>query len=445
MADAVDGFLEALGEACDQVLVAGLARPPADLDGALEELAERGDDLGVTTAAAELRALGAALHDPDAAWTATQRLLSWRRLFTRALSLERVERRMAQAAEIEPRAEPPRAPGFTGRVYCHGFSLDELGRMTLFGTDIDGGAQVRVRDKLSDQDDDDPLARPVISRLFQASVDLRRVLGALLVFEDHPFVTRRGRVELAPAFRDVPVMHALTSGFVPPDVGTTRARLDRDGRWALPDGALVYETDALRLNLAKLALVDPESVVPIAVRAAGDDRHVLYATGADGARVFPAYDPALFRPSAAWLLRKADDLGDERLRAACDDLVGRRPFARDLVAQTTGDVAMDPVCARALQLRLEDPEAAAELLEAHLAAWRRPDAPLPTPTEMLRAGETLSRIVADGADPRAVAELDLPRLRVAQACLSALARWDDEAAAAILCAASAGVLGWLVA
>ncbi len=445
MADPVDGFLEELGEVTDQVLVAGLARPAADLDDALEALAERADRLGVASAAAEVRALGATLRDPDAAWAATQRLLSWRQLFTRALSLERVERRMAEAAETEPRAARIRAQGFTGRIYCHGFSLDELGRMSLYGTDIDGGALVQLRDKLSEQDEDDPLARPVISRLFQASVDLRRVLGSLVVFEDHPFVTRRGRVELAPAFRDVPVLHALAPAFVPPDVERDEARLDVEGGWRLADGTPVVESDALRLNLTKLAMVDREVRTPVAVRVSGEDHHVLHATDAADERVFPTHDPALFGLTTAWLQERAQDHADPRLRAACAALACARPFERDLVVQTTGDVAADDVCNRALQIRLDDPEAAVEFLEAHLAAWRRPDTPLPTPTEMLRLGETLSRIIADGADPTAVAALRLPRLRVAQACASALRHWDGEAAAALLCAASAGVLGWLVA
>lgn len=397
--NALDAFLQELDEVSDQILVGGLARPTADLFASLTDLAHQADALGATTAAAQLQAIADAT-DPDTAWDATQRLLAWRRLFGRRLALDRVEQRMAADAEVE-RPAPVRPSGFTGRISCHGFDLDAVGRLTLFGTDIDGGASVVVRDRVSDHDPDDPLGRPAISRLFQASISIRRLLVDLLSFEDHPFALRRGQVELAPAFRDTP---ALLRSHRPGDTACcalSDARLENDGWW-VPEGA-VEPTDALRLNLTKLAFVDPDAVVSVALRPVRGTLHVMHAFDPDGARVFPAHDPALYRPVASELAARTDDA---RLRDLCERLARGESI-----------------------VHLADPPAA-EATDEQRQAWRRVDTPLPTPAELL---------------DHDVATLDLPRLRVAQTCASALVRLDGTSADALLCAAAVGVLDWLVA
>jgi len=417
VADAADVFVEGLDEVLEQILVAGLARPPAGLADDLAELAVRADAVGVRNAADGLRALRSALHDPDAGWAATQRLLCWRDLFTRSLTLDRVEDHMAKAAEVEP-TSPRRRAGFTGRVFCHGFAFDEVGRLTLYATDIDGGADVVVADRLSDHDPDDLLGRPAISRLLQASVSVRRVVDGLLCFEDHPFATRRGRVELAPAFREIPVVRDVAPGFEAPDaVEHTVARLDERG-WLLPDGTPLFESEVLRLNLTKLRIHDAHFACPVALRAAGGEAHLLHAIDPDEGRVFPAHDPALFRPSADFLRARSPG-------PVYDALVEGRPLPVCLPGRT-------PEIAGQARAMMEDPDAMHAFIEAHTDSWRRPDAPLPTPREMLCL-----------ADLRG-GPLDLPRLRVAQTCATALLRREEEAAA-VCYAARAGVLRWLVA
>ncbi len=400
MADVAERLLEEVEEISEQILVCGLWHVPGDLGVALEDLTARAAALGLSAGAERLGRLRAALVSPDAAWGALQELLAWSRLFRRAAALARVEADLARGAEAAAAARP--AGGYDGRVCFHGFDLDEAGRLVLHGVEVDTGEEVRVLDRLSEHEPEDPFRGRVISRLLQAAVPLRDLVDGLLCFDGHPFQRRRRRVELAPAFREVPTLRHLDASFARPPAETVEARLDAAGDWFTPAGTLT-ETPTLRLNLTKLRWYEPDAVTRVAVRRRGETLDVLHAWDAVGDRVFPAQDPAALRaPSAA---RPAVDV---------------EPFP----------------------LPEGDPDRQREFLLAHLEDLRRPQTPLPEPRTLLALAHALARL-EDLPETGAVARLELSKLRVARTCAAALARGDD-AGHALACLESAGVAGWFV-
>ncbi|MCA9538364.1 MAG: hypothetical protein KC620_05720, partial [Myxococcales bacterium] len=115
-------LLDDLTDAIDQLFVAGLAHPDADLPDELAALIERAERAGLATATDGLKRLRDAVvalraaappgveaprELAAAAWDETQRLVAWLDLFRREFALLRVEGQLA-AARLEARGE--RAP-----------------------------------------------------------------------------------------------------------------------------------------------------------------------------------------------------------------------------------------------------------------------------------------------------------------------------------------------
>lgn len=376
-----------LGELLDQIAVAGLAHPDPDLGEGIAALVDRARRLGLGAAAAGLAALAeavdavraaappGALAPPAltrAAWDATQRLVAWRRLFERAVALQRVEGRLATEALVARGERPPKPalPTASARVWPLGLDLRD-DRLTLVGLDVDTGGRVTVRDVVSEHDTDAPLDGTVISRLFQAAVSLRQVLGGLVVFEEHPVGRARGGPLFAPAFRAVPRRVAVSG----PVAGPTLPRVGADGFDAIrdpmradliversPDGITfrlddgtaeppaveVERTPTLELNALK-RLVEAagpgapavRASLPVVLGPAPGAPRVLSARDADDERVFPACDPRCFTLGPAALYRRALAATDAMVDDSADAIDGR--FVRTVAALFGGasDAALD--------------------------------------------------------------------------------------------------------
>ncbi len=383
-------FVGDLGELLDQIAVAGLAHPDADWAPAAEGLIERARRLGLGAAGEALAGLADAvdaaraeappgvLASPaltTAAWHAAQRLVAWRRLFTRELAFQRVEGQLAADALTARGERPPRAtlPTASARVRPLGLSLRD-DRLTILGVDVDGGHTVRVRDRISDHDPDDLLGKPVISRLFQARIGLRAVLDGLIVFEDHPVGRARGGPLFAPAFRAVP--RRLDGAFEAPlpalprvndleDIrrpSRCRLRIERalagvvlraaDGDAIDPDASDPDTIDpdaidphtlegmpALALNLLG-ALLDgdgmpqPSAELDVVLGPGPGAPRILCAFDPlDGARIFPGHDPRALTMSPVALYRRAcavtgDPVGARFLRTVAGLFGGAADGAR---------------------------------------------------------------------------------------------------------------------
>lgn len=362
-------FLVDLGEALDQLVVAGLAHPDPDLPPEARALAERARRLGLASAADHLDALAATLDAvraaappgrvappplTRAAVDATQRLVAWRRVFAHAFALQRVDGRLAAEALEARGLRPPRPPEAVATVRMAPIGLHLRGdRLTIHGLDLATGGRVTARDRLSDLDPLDPLGRPVISRLFQAAISLRAVLSGLVDFTDHPVGRAHGGPLFAPAFRAVPTVVALAPGLrapAPPPVDaraldrlrrpvTVTVRVERrvDGVCVVdPDRGEPIElepSEVLDLNLAKLlarAGCAAASLTMVLAPAAGPPRVIaaLDPTDDDEAQTWPAHDPLAFRFTGPALMRRAE--------AAAGDPIDTR-WLRALAALLAGD------------------------------------------------------------------------------------------------------------
>lgn len=357
--DALGRFADRLGELLGQIAVMGLAHPDPDLAPAAVELIEPASALGLGAAAeglAELaRALGAirAAAPPGrsapaaltrAAWDATQRLVAWRRLFRRALALQRVEGLLARDALIARGARPPpsRPATASARIRPVGLALRD-DRLTLLGIDVDRGGPAQIRDRLSDHDPDDPLGGAVISRLFQARISLRAVLDGVIVFEDHPARRARGVPLFEPDFRARPrLLGAAGPLSVMPDPVDDPAALERLRRpvradvrvergldaptLRLGDGEVEVErTPIFELNLIKRLIEASGAPLALILGPAPGAPRVLSALDADR-RLYVSHDPRVFTVPPAALYH--------RLGAAADRM--GRPIAARFVRTVAG-------------------------------------------------------------------------------------------------------------
>ncbi len=383
----LDTFLGDVGDALQQVAVAGLSFPDPELPDELVVLGGRARQLGLSRGALHLQGLSDALaavaragdDDRDArhealaeAWRQSQWLTAWWRLSRVEYDLRTVQarlaldRRRALGPEAGVRATVP-TRSLTVRPV--GMELDPAGRLlvfaTVFGDDRPTGVRsVILRDQLSEFDRDAPLAGPVISRLFQDAVPLVRLLDGVVRLEDHP-VTERGDGWLfRPAFRAVPRILPLAAG-VPEealpwlDLRRLRAgvhpavpcRVTVTVRWdpaasprvvaVLDDGepAPFAPAPALWLSLAKrlIARGAREDGLDLAVLPRGESLLVLHHLDGLDTRRYLAHEPGCLNLDAAAVARWL-------LEAAVDD-PGEAVFVRG-VAALAGGAAVDRAAVR---------------------------------------------------------------------------------------------------
>lgn len=336
-------FLADLAELIDQIAVAGLAYPDADLPDSLAMVQERAARLGLARAELgleQLRAAVTAVRDAArpgqaapaeltrAAWDATQRLVAWLRLFERAFALQQVEARLAGQALVAQGAREarPQTPTASMQVWPLGCVIRD-DRVTITGLDLATGQRVTVKDRISDFPPDAPMSRPVISRLFQAVVSLPKVLGGLIAFDDHPVGRSRGGPLFGPAFRAVPRALEIADErpvalrplpvATPSDLEhlrrpmqatlTVERALDGVRFWLGPTEADLERTESLELAGLKLLLrsqTRSTAVGAIIGPSAGAPR-VLSAEDPEGGRVYPAHDPGAFPLAPATLFQRA--------------------------------------------------------------------------------------------------------------------------------------------
>ncbi len=317
-------LLDDVGELLDGLLVAGLSYTDPELPEQLRDLGERAARAGMETLVGLLNEMGSSLPAPEArsslpapearnslgsgpdTFTALQRLSAWQRLYRREHTL------LVVGAELErsrgQESAQSEASGVAARVWPMGLKL-KRNALTLYGVEVDTGEPVQISDELSDHEPDDLFAGPVISRLFQAKVELRRVMRSMLVFEDHPVVRRRGHLQFAPAFRTVPKPQEMVEGYLPPDAHPLplRPRLGEEGvEWYDPEGKELElgGGEVLWLNAAKWCLFRG-GPIPLLTRATREGARILHAIDEIGGPVFPDSDPRLFRQSPTALYRAA--------------------------------------------------------------------------------------------------------------------------------------------
>lgn len=385
----IDRLLADVGDALQQVAVAGLSFPDPELPDELDVLAARATTLGLARGAQLLGALGAALgrvaastDSPDAlaarrealadAWAASQRLTAWWRLYRIEHDLRTVQGRLALDRLHSAQPATTRAPVATRSLTVRplGIELDPSGRLLVFalpfGDDRPVGVRaVLLRDQLSEVDRDAPLATPAISRLFQDAVRLGRVLDGVVRLDDHPVTERADAWLFRPAFRSVPRALSLAPGVAEPALPRLDVRRLRSGahpavacvvtvtvRWdatasprivsLLDDGdpAPWAAPPTLWLSLAKRAMVRGEMVgsLDLVVMPRGDTLLPLHHVDALDARRYLAHDPTAFALDGTLLARALVD-------AAPDD-PAEALFVR-AVALLVGGGVVDPAALRA--------------------------------------------------------------------------------------------------
>jgi hypothetical protein len=194
-AEGMGRWHEELVEALGSLLVVGLARVDPHARAGLEELAERGEQLGLHHGAAQVRTLLSALgvSAPDAAFAATMRAVVWATAAGREVDLLRAEVALEgeTPSSVDPVASGPR---LSGAVDIIGAELRGK-RLSLHGVSVEGGVSVRFDDQVHGVDAIDPLHKPAVTELLGAKIPLVRLRGARLLLLDHP-VQRFGRTSV---------------------------------------------------------------------------------------------------------------------------------------------------------------------------------------------------------------------------------------------------------
>jgi hypothetical protein len=338
----LDRFLQDVDEALKQVFVAGLAYPDPELPDELGVLVERAERHGLGSAVEHLSRLrvliGAILAERDLmtrhklaqdAWNETHRFLAWLRLFRGEHDFLTVQGKLAAESTGEVVNNRASYPTRSATVWPLGMELHD-GRLLVFAQDVDTGRYVMLRDQISEFEPHNPLGSVSISRLFQDSIVLRRVMGALVRLEDHPVVTKTSAWLFRPAFQTTPKVLPVAANFREPEIPeiefdgentprvgraipsrmTAYAHLNRRGlhvRTANHASARLKFDGALKLNLTKLLFREAQEKIelPWVVLPREDELLALSLTTAMDGRVFPVQDPILFRTSPQVVVRRA--------------------------------------------------------------------------------------------------------------------------------------------
>ena len=296
--------LDVIEDAVEPLFVAGLAHPDPELPERLAMVADLAARYGLATAVERVLRLADAFttEDPGAAWEAAQHLVLWLRLFRREQGLLVAE---ASLMDATTPASGSRVPTETLRFWPDGFEL--IGQhLRLRGRNIVTGQPVVVHDEISELNPDDPFARPVLSRLLQASLPLERIVNSVLDFENHPVTKTRLGSRFAPAFRAVPAVLAVADALPLPMAGpidlvrvrypvrvSLRVVITRDALSWTRDGSPcpIQETTPLRQAMIRRALTE-RADMPIEATVVGDGTSVrLLATHDVDGRHFPSVDP----------------------------------------------------------------------------------------------------------------------------------------------------------
>lgn len=336
----MDHLLRQLTELLEALFVAGLAYPQPDLLAGLPELIERSAALGLEGLVARLGALEVALASTRAAnnevehaeatrqaTEALQHLSAWQRLYRREHALLLVAGRLAAQAEgvAMPQARVPTADLVAWPIGARleGASLE------IFALELGARQHVVFHDHLSDLSPLSPLARPVISRLFQAQLPLRAMLSAVIQLEAHPVALRAEVLHVNPAFRCAPRLLDVAPSFLPPHpptlaagqigraLGRFDAEVDATGQHLLdPAGASlsIAVGETLRFNLVKwrAQVADPTARLALILAPSEDQAEVIAAEDPWGDLALPHLDPAAFRwsPKALYALASSASGGD---------------------------------------------------------------------------------------------------------------------------------------
>jgi hypothetical protein len=336
----VEVLLTDIHEALRQVCVAGLSFPDPELPEALRELADRARLFQLATAVellGKLRAwLLAVLAEPSiearqslaaGAWTETQRLMAWSRLFKAEHDLLTVQSRLAaEATGIQrPTTEEFQTRSLT--LWPLGIELSASGKLLVFGIDIERLRSVVLADHLAEFQRESPFEGKAISRMFQDAIELPQLLSSLIRLEDHPVVDKGPVQFFRPAFRTIPKRLGVASHFTPPRLpeftisewvglptgpAFVKGALGRGkgrvfvvaGKGELPLSA----SGLLRFNLSKLLLREGarSTSISLVVLPRDETFDVLSAETPIDDRVFPAHDPLAFRVAREVLQARAD-------------------------------------------------------------------------------------------------------------------------------------------
>ncbi|MEQ1504201.1 MAG: hypothetical protein ABMB14_18305, partial [Myxococcota bacterium] len=248
------------------------------------------------------------------------------------------------------------------------------GRPVIHGLDAADGAPVTVEDEWLGVDADDPLARPVPSRLFQATIDPRAVLTSTLVVRDHPVARVAGRRVIRPAFHtaavrgdpvgDVPIPRTERAGRGLVRVFARAVRAPSGWQLIVP-GIDPVEVDQplIQLELEKRSAVGGIATFELIALVT---RHRLTVLRIDGG--FPAVDPRATRWDPATVRSRLDGEPLQWLDAAFG---GPTP-------PIDGDPALDPDAVRRAV-------AAGDVLPSARELWRLGRAVAPTAAAPIRA------------------------------------------------------------
>lgn len=343
------------------VAVAGLAWPDADLASDLRSLADRAEAIGAEQGAIRLAELGrsaaavrAAENTADRtaaeseAFAALMRLMGWLRRFRVQLDLVAVQAALVVRGTSEAAPKKKRGPVASMRLRAVGAELSGA-QLVVHAVDLHGGGPAMLVDRLQDVDDTDPLARPVISRLFQSRLRLGQLLDGVVDLEDHPVQERGGGAVFRPAFEAPARLLNPDPGSSPP----TAPDVEWTGEWSWPasgrpgriqatlgreaervvlrdehgEPLQTPETPVLRFTATKLSIREPAQPIWITLRSRREVRTILAADHPDDGRCWPAMDPRAFPLSARALGDRVqgDDPGALWTRAALARQDGETP------------------------------------------------------------------------------------------------------------------------
>ncbi|MBH24319.1 MAG: hypothetical protein CMH57_07705 [Myxococcales bacterium] len=382
-------FLGEVREVLAPLHVAGIAFPDADLPDELDALAERAEAFGLAVAVERLvklsRSLRALLEARGRrerapwlrqAWSEMQHLVTWLRMMRSECDLLQIEGNLVASYEGRVQRATRGGQRASMDVWPFGVTVTRDNLAMIYGSDVESGKPVLLKDTLAEVNALDPMRAPVISRLMQDAVVLHKALRGLIRLSDHPY-QRAGRLWVfTPGFKTIarpiarpgdvkaPKLSELTvteEGVRWAEGGGEPSSMDIGWLYVEPvwvDGAValrsvegrevpIVMTRALALSLLKLLLRDGDDRLQLRFVCLVQERE-LYAlntsTSMDG-RVFPSLDTLLFREhrgaftarvspmceAAPWeLLRLALEvelgrlgaLAEERLAATREQLTG---------------------------------------------------------------------------------------------------------------------------